>query len=119
MSGPEGYTGPTSGRITVGGDGSVNRERFYDRPLTREEREAVKWFTDLSPNEQLREVRRLKFDLESARQDRDAWKSAVQRSDAANRRLAAERDARRPGRDWNDAPPFKEIHRLLALPAEE
>lgn len=193
MSGPEGYTGPTSGRITVGGDGSVNRERFYDRPLTREEQEAVKWFTDLSPNEQLREVQRMKFNLESIRRDRDTWKAAARQADAENRRLTAERDARRPdgyelprsasqllltarehgwgtavgwypdedgqharlavlirrggwafklawavprdgngagsrnraglfscpGRGWSDAPSFKEITRLLTLPAEE
>lgn len=192
MSGVEGYKGPTSGRITVGGDGTVNRERFYDRPLTREEQEAVKWFTDLSPNEQLREVRLLKFSLESARQDRDVWESAARQANAENRRLTAERDARRPdgyelprsasqllltarehgwrtavgwypdedgqharltvligrggwtfklnwavprdgngagsrnraglfrrpGRDWSDAPSFKEIHQLLAQPVE-
>lgn len=71
------YTGPTSGRITIGGDGTVSQERFYDRPLTREEQAAVKWFTDLSPNEQLREVRWLKFNLGAVTEDLDRWKSAA------------------------------------------
>lgn len=187
------YTGPTSGRITVGGDGTVKRERFHDRPLTREEAEAVKWFTDLPPHEQLREVRRLKFNLGAVTEDRDRWRSAAREADTLNGRLTAERDARRPdgyelprsaaallvaasehgwetargwypdetgeharlavrigrggwvfklnwavprdgngagsrnrsglvyrpGRGWQDAPSFTEIHRLLTLPAEE
>jgi len=78
--GLEGYTGPTSGRITIGGDGTVtNRETFTDKPLTREEQDAVAWFTALSPNEQLREVRRLKWNMNAARQDRDEWKRIAQR----------------------------------------
>lgn len=80
MSGLSGYTGPTSGRITVGGDGTVtNRERFTDKPLTKDENDAVAWFTALSPNEQLREVRRLKWNVDEARKDRDGWKRTALR----------------------------------------
>lgn len=96
MAGPEGYTGPTSGRITVGGDGEVVRERFTDPPLTRDEAEAVAWFTALSPNEQLREVRRMRWNLDEARKDVAVWRGLAGRMDRENGRLTAERDARRP-----------------------
>lgn len=96
MSGLEGYTGPTSGRITLGGGGEVKRERFYDDPLTAEERRAVEWFTALSPHEQLREVRRLKWNLDEARKGREAALDRARAAEAENARLAAERDARRP-----------------------
>jgi len=59
-----GYTGPTSGRITIKGDEVLKRESFHDEPLTRDERDAVAWFTELSPHEQLREVRRLKWNAD-------------------------------------------------------
>lgn len=65
---------PTGGRAVIGPDGTGEWKRFYDRPLSREESEAVKWFTELSPNEQLREVRRLKWNLDRAREDTETWK---------------------------------------------
>lgn len=96
MAGLEGYTGPTSGRITIGGGRGPVVERFTDPPLTAEERKAVEWFTALSPNEQLREVRRLKWNLEEVRRDRDVWRDVSGRQNRENARLEAERDARRP-----------------------
>lgn len=86
------YTGPTSGRITVRPNGEVTRESFTDPPLTAEEGRAVKWFTDLSPNEQLREVRRLKWNLAEAERGRDAMaqgaREAHERIEELERRLA-------------------------------
>ena len=64
MTRPSGYTGPTSGGFTIGPEGVTNRKRFYDEPLSRDERDAVAWFTELSPHEQLREVRRLKWNAD-------------------------------------------------------
>lgn len=119
MGGLEGYTGPTSGRIRIPAlndtEGELVVERFYDRPLTREERDAVAWFTALSPHEQLREVRRLKFNLESAQTDRDKWKDVARRADAVNGRLTVERDARRP--DGYELP--RSAAELLSLAAEK
>ena len=89
-----GYTGPTSGRITVGGGGdNVTTERFYDEPLNAQERAAVEWFTDLSPHAQLRKVREMKWNLDVARKDAETWKEIAQRedrrADALVRELAA------------------------------
>lgn len=96
MAGLEGYTGPTSGRITIGGGREPVVERFTDPPLTREEANAVAWFRALSPNEQLREVRRLKWNLEQARGGWDAHRDRARQAEALSARLEAERDARRP-----------------------
>lgn len=96
MGSLDGYTGPTSGRIRIGGDGAVERETFTDPPLTADEAQAVAWFTALSPNEQLREVRRLKWNADERERGQDAWKRAAQEREAENARLRAERDARRP-----------------------
>lgn len=96
MGSLDGYTGPTSGRITIGGGSGPVVERFTDPPLTADEARAVAWFTALSPNEQLREVRRLKWNADERERGRDTWKEAAQRLEAENARLRAERDARRP-----------------------
>lgn len=96
MAGLEGYTGPTSGRIHIGGDGEVTRERFTDPPLTRYELDAVEWFTALSPNEQLREVRRLKWNADEHARLAEAYKRVSQEQRTKIARLTAERDARRP-----------------------
>jgi hypothetical protein len=92
----EGYTGPTSGRITIGGDKPTEVKRFYDKPLTRDERNAVAWFEELSPHEQLREVRRLKWNLDQAESDRDVFKRTARRLDTEILHLRAELAARRP-----------------------
>lgn len=96
MPGLEGYTGPTSGRITVGGGREPVVERFTDPPLTREEAKAVAWFTALSPNEQLREVRRLKWNLQEAERGQEAGLRRARAAEALSARLEAERNARRP-----------------------
>jgi hypothetical protein len=75
-----GYTGPTSGRITIKGD-DVTRESFREEPLTKDEASAVKWFTDLPPIEQLREVRRLKWNGEEARREADIFKRVTREQD--------------------------------------
>lgn len=80
--GLEGYTGPTSGRITLGPEGVIRRETFTDRPLSREETEAVAWFTELSPLAQLREVRRLKWNLDEAIQGREAALNRAREAEA-------------------------------------
>lgn len=79
--GLEGYTGPTSGRITVGGDGPSQIERFYDPPLTRDERNAVADWLALSPPEQAREVRRLRWNLAEMTRQRDTQRDIVRRQD--------------------------------------
>ncbi len=66
---PKDYKGPTSGRITVGPEGVTNQERFYDKPLTREEQDAAVEFLALSPSEQVREYRRLKWNLDVLRKN--------------------------------------------------
>lgn len=65
---------PTGGRVVIGPDGAGEWKHFYDDPLTKEEQAATAWFRDLSPNEQYREVRRLKWNLDVAQTDRDTWK---------------------------------------------
>lgn len=86
------YTGPTSGRITVGAGGVTRRETFTDPPLTAEETAAVAWFTALSPNEQLREVRRMKWNLDVAQSKATSWERVAgeerQRADRAERELS-------------------------------
>lgn len=96
MAALEGYTGPTSGRITVGGDGPARVERFCDEPLSADETRAVAWFTALSPNEQLREVRRMKWNLAEAERGQEAALRRAREAEAENDRLAARLAARRP-----------------------
>lgn len=86
------YKGPTSGRITIGAEGIVKRQTFTaetDPPLDKDGLKAVKWFTDLGPNAQLHEVRRLKWNLEEAQRSRDAWHRSARESDAKVLRLEA------------------------------
>lgn len=78
----EGYTGATSGRITVGGGKPTEVQRFYDDPLTEDELKATADFRAMSPNEQIREYRRLKWNENVFRQDANAWKDACQKRDA-------------------------------------
>lgn len=87
MALPDDYTGPTSGRITISGNGDVTKVHFTDKPLTRDEADAVAWFTAMSPNAQLREVRILKWNFSQATQDRDRWKAIAQRLDAEGEEL--------------------------------
>ncbi len=83
---------PTGGRVVIGADGAGEWRHFYDAPLTKEEQAATAWFHDLSPNEQYREVRRLKWNLDVARAGRDALKKTVEEQaaelDALRRKLA-------------------------------
>lgn len=74
----EGYTGPTSGRITVGGDGPAEVERFYDEPLTPFEQEQTAQFRALSPNAQLRQVVQLQSDLSVTRMSLDVVRGEVE-----------------------------------------
>jgi hypothetical protein len=91
----EGYTGPTSGRITVGGGKPSEIKRFYDEPLTRDELAATRDFRALSPHEQIREVRRLKWNAEErARQVQellDAQARMTRELYQAHRELATRR----------------------------
>ena len=79
--GLEGYTGPTSGRITIRGDEVISRESFHDAPLTRDELNATADFRAMSPNEQIREVRRLKWNEAHWRGEAENLKQTVQRLD--------------------------------------
>lgn len=82
-----GYTGPTSGRFTVGPEGVTHQETFTDPPLTADERQATEWFRALSPNEQYREVRRLKWNLDEVTRREAEWRASVKRQDAELRVL--------------------------------
>jgi hypothetical protein len=84
------YTGPTSGRITIGADGDVTKVHFTDKPLSKDEADAVRWFTVMSPNAQLREVRIMKWNLSVASRDRDNWKATAQRLEAELAKVKAE-----------------------------
>lgn len=90
MTLPKDYTGPTSGRITVSGNGDVSRVSFRDKPLTRDEADAVAWFTALSPHAQLREVRILKWNASVADQERNQWKAAAEQLEAELAKVKAE-----------------------------
>ena len=87
---------PTGGRAVLKPDGTSEYVRFYDKPLSRDEETAVAWFTELSPFEQLREVRKLKWNLDQSREDTKTWKDSAHQSRLENARLTAERNARRP-----------------------
>lgn len=80
----EGYTGPTSGRITIGGGDNpeIKRESFtqaQDPLLTRDERNATEWFRALPPNEQYREVRRLKWNADHWSKEAKGWMEIAHR----------------------------------------
>jgi hypothetical protein len=97
----EGYTGPTSGRITIGGGDNpeIKRESFtqaQDPILTRDERNATEWFRALPPNEQYREVRRMKWNLEEQRREIEALRDTFLRQEKEIRQLRAELATRRP-----------------------
>jgi hypothetical protein len=70
---------PTGGSVVIGPGGTSEWKRFYDEPLTRDEQKATAWFNELSPNEQYREVRRMKWNLEEITRSRDAWKNVAER----------------------------------------
>lgn len=75
------YNGPTSGRIRIGADGEVTSKTYTDPPLTADEARAVADFTELSPNAQLREVRRLKWNLAEAERRAGANLERAERSE--------------------------------------
>jgi hypothetical protein len=82
MMGLEGYTGPTSGRMTIGADGEItNREQFFDAPLTKDELAATADFRSMSPHEQAREVRRLRFNLAVATDKVNGQRDIIRRQD--------------------------------------
>lgn len=81
MDRASGYTGPTSGRITISGDGEVTREQFHDRPLSADELRGAAEFLAMSPNEQAREYRRLKWNEDVYRREAEAWKRTAREQD--------------------------------------
>jgi len=118
MTRPSGYTGPTSGGFTIGPEGVTNRKRFYDEPLSRDERDAVAWFTELSPHEQLREVRRLKWNADERAtvgldgiQFQLSW--AVPADGRGRGSMVRRGLARYPRRDWHDAPSLIKIKKII------
>jgi|SRR5215213_1028614 len=68
---------PTGGRTVIRPDGTSERITYYDHPLTKDEQVATEWFHVLSPNEQYREVRRMKWNLDAARKGETNWKSVA------------------------------------------
>lgn len=95
------YKGPVSGRITIGGGDNpeITRESFTqaeDPVLTRDERNATEWFRALPPNEQYREVRRLKWTTEELQRQVSTWHDTVVRQNAEIVKLQAELASRRP-----------------------
>lgn len=72
---------PTGGRTVIKADGTAERITYYDQPLTKEEQAATEWFHILSPHEQYREVRRMKWNLDQAGKDRDSLKETVRKQD--------------------------------------
>lgn len=85
-----GYDGPTSGRITVGGGKGPEIERFFDPPLNRDERNALADWLALSPNAQAREVRVLRWNLAEMTSQRDALRNTVREQDRELLALRAE-----------------------------
>lgn len=81
---------PTGGRVQIKPDGTSEYVRFYDEPLTKDEQAATQWFHDLSPNEQYREVRRMKWNLEQARSDLEALNQTVREQRAELARVRAQ-----------------------------
>lgn len=95
------YKGPVSGRITIGGGDNpeITRESFtqaQDPVLTSDERNATEWFRKLPPNEQYREVRRLKFNADSRAADIEAYRRTLKRQDIEIEKLKADLASRRP-----------------------
>ena len=93
------YKGPVSGGFTTGPDGeSVYRSytQEEDPVLTRDELSATRWFRDLPPNEQIREVRRLKWNLAEARKSADGYAGIVKGQDAEIDDLRRQLAERRP-----------------------
>jgi len=85
-----GYTGPTSGRMTIGPNGVTHRETFTretDPPLTHDELIATEEFRALGPNAQIREVRVLKWNLAESERREAEWRASVKRQDAELRVL--------------------------------
>lgn len=67
----------TGGRITVGPEeGVIQKERFYDEPLTAGERWWFREYSELSPTEMMRRLR-------AAESDRDDWKSKAYREQSS------------------------------------
>lgn len=66
----------TGGSITVGPEGVIRRERFYDEPLTAEERWWFREYDKLSPVELRRRLRR-------AESERDDWKLEAHREQSS------------------------------------
>lgn len=81
MALPEGYTGPTGGRMVLNADGTSEYVRFYDKPLTADEETAVAEFLELSPNGRLRKVIEMQDELRRLR-----WNEAELRKGQENDR---------------------------------
>lgn len=101
--GLEGYTGPTSGRITIGGGDNpeIKRESFTQKSdplLTRDEAEATAWFRALPPNEQFREVRRLEWNTDEQLKRISELREELARQELEIRRINTEMQSRRPDR---------------------
>jgi hypothetical protein len=78
----EDYDGPVSGGFVLGPDGMTEHRSFTqkeDPVLTKDENAAVAWFRALPPNKQLREVQRLKWNLDHWSKEAEAWKKSSQR----------------------------------------
>lgn len=93
--GLDGYTGPTSGRIRIGGgsDPEITRESFTqesDPLLTRDELNATADFRALPPNAQIREVRVMKWNLAESKSKIDSLRDTVRHQDAEITRLRLE-----------------------------
>lgn len=93
--GLDGYTGPTSGRITIGGgsDPTVTHESFTqesDPLLTRDELNATADFRALPPNAQIREVRVMKWNLAERQSKIDSMRDTIRRQDAEIQQLSQE-----------------------------
>lgn len=86
MALPEGYTGPTGGRMVLNADGTSEYVRFYDKPLTADEERAVAEFLELSPNGRLRKVIEMQDELRRLR-----WNDAeLRKGQEDNRRILKE-----------------------------
>lgn len=75
------YDGPTGGKTVIKADGTTEHVTYYDKPLSKDERAAVEWFDVLSPHEQLREVRRLKWNAEERAKVIEQDKEIIARQD--------------------------------------
>jgi hypothetical protein len=78
------YKGPVSGGMTIKADGTTESRSYTqeeDPVLTRDELNATADFRALPPNEQLREVRRPKWNLGEITNQRDSLRVTVQSQD--------------------------------------